>query len=84
MYPLKDRQISNNFVFDKNKRGCLSAAPFHKLIALAVGDVHRYFKAKTHFGVFGFHPHGYSPKKIQIKVLRFGDFRERRLKLAPN
>ena len=28
---------------------------------LAVGDVHRYFKAKTHFGEFGFGPHGLIP-----------------------
>ena len=28
---------------------------------LAVGDVHRYFEAKTHFGVLGLGPHDLDP-----------------------
>jgi hypothetical protein len=45
----------------ENKKGCRKAAFFAFNRLLAVGDVHRYFKAKTHFGVFGFGPHGSNP-----------------------
>jgi hypothetical protein len=45
-----------------NEKGCPKAALFISTLLLAVGDVHRYFKAKTHFGEFGFGPHGVAPQ----------------------
>jgi hypothetical protein len=47
----------------ETKKGCPKAAFFLNSTGLAVGDVHRYFKAKAHFGVFGFGPHGHFPFK---------------------
>jgi hypothetical protein len=46
-----------NTLHATNKKDCPKAAFFVTNRLLAVGDVHRYFKAKTHFGVFGFGPH---------------------------
>ena len=45
----------------KQKKGCSKAALFDRAVLLAVEHVHRDFKAKTHFGVFGFGPHGKAP-----------------------
>jgi len=47
----------------KNKKGLLESSPLIRAVLLAVGDVHRHFKAKAHFGVFGFGPHGKAPYK---------------------
>ena len=33
---------------------------------LAVGDVHRDFKAKAHFGEFRFGPHGLAPQELVV------------------
>jgi hypothetical protein len=47
---------------DPKKKGCLTGSPSLKALffydsRLAIVDVHRDFKAKTHFGEFGFGPH---------------------------
>lgn len=45
----------------KNKKGCSKAALWVALCYSAIEHVHRDFKAKAHFGVFGFGPHGKAP-----------------------
>jgi hypothetical protein len=45
-----------------NEKRLPSGSLFSELnLKLAVGDVHRYFKAKTHFGVLGLGPHDLVP-----------------------
>jgi hypothetical protein len=46
-----------------NKKGLLESSPLGRAVLLAVEHVHRDFKAKAHFGVFGFVPHGMAPRK---------------------
>jgi hypothetical protein len=43
------------------KKGCPQAAFSLSARFLAVEHVHRDFKTKAHFGVFGFRPHGKAP-----------------------
>jgi hypothetical protein len=44
-------------------------------VLLAVGDVHRDFKAEAHFGEFGLGPHGIAPyefvvvSKLQLRTI---------------
>jgi hypothetical protein len=45
----------------KQKKGCSKAVLFDRAVLLAVEHVHRDFKAKAHFGVYGFGPHGKAP-----------------------
>jgi hypothetical protein len=45
------------------KKGCSEAALRVLPHYLAVEDVHRDFKAKAHFGVLGFGPHGEAPSR---------------------
>jgi hypothetical protein len=45
----------------ENKKGLLESSPLGRAVLLAVEHVHRDFKAKAHFGVFGFGPHGKAP-----------------------
>jgi len=43
------------------KRAANGSPLGYDAMLLAVEHVHRNFKAKTHFGVFGFRPHGIAP-----------------------
>jgi hypothetical protein len=45
----------------RNKKGLLESSPSGRAVLLAIEHVHRDFKAKAHFGVFGFGPHGKAP-----------------------
>jgi hypothetical protein len=49
-----------------NKKGCSKAALSGRAVLLAIEHVHRDFKAKAHFGVFGFGPHGKAPLRELI------------------
>jgi len=44
-----------------NKKGLPGSSPLDLAVLLAREHVHRDFKAKAHFGVFGFGPHGKAP-----------------------
>jgi hypothetical protein len=43
------------------KKRLLESSPSGLAVLSAIEDVHRDFKAKAHFGVFGFGPHGEAP-----------------------
>jgi hypothetical protein len=45
----------------RNKKGLLESSPSGRAVLLAIEHVHRDFKAKAHFGVFGFGPHSKAP-----------------------
>jgi hypothetical protein len=45
------------------KKRLLESSPLGLAVLLAIEDVHRDFKAKAHFGVFGFGPHGEAPSE---------------------
>jgi hypothetical protein len=45
------------------KKRLLESSPSGLAVLSAIEDVHRDFKAKAHFGVFGFGPHGEAPSE---------------------
>jgi hypothetical protein len=45
------------------KKRLLESSPLGLAVQSASEDVHRDFKAKAHFGVFGFGPHGEAPSE---------------------
>ena len=52
--------------FQTQKKGCSEAALRVALCFLAIEHVHCDFKAKAHFGVFGFGPHGKAPLRVNL------------------
>jgi hypothetical protein len=53
----------------RNKKGLLESSPLGRAVLLAIEHVHRDFKAKAHFGVFGFGPHGKAPLRELIQLI---------------
>jgi hypothetical protein len=45
------------------KKRLLESSPSGLAVLSAIADVHRDFKAKAHFGVFGLGPHGEAPSE---------------------
>jgi hypothetical protein len=48
-----------------NRKGLPEGSPFLEAKEIsAIGDIHRHFESKPHFGVFRFSPHGCSPNNL--------------------